>query len=173
VGDWVRHQLMLLTADARAAPPGGRRGILVGSPGAQPAGARGYELLLGTIDLLGRKHGGTMVNGTAPGRLHCSLRAVAAACEALNSGQYDLVLAGGVTTGVGAWTGGHHPAPAHVRVYDASPTGMAWKFPPCSSRPSNVIGLSWQPSTSRASTLPTWSSWSSTAPSTCGAQRRL
>jgi len=124
VGDWVRHQLMLLTADDRAAPPGGRRGILVGSPGAQPAGASGYGLLLGTIDLLGRKHRGTMVNGTAPGRLHCSLRAVAAACEALNSGQYDLVLAGGVTTGVGAWTGGHHPAAAHVRVYDASPTGM-------------------------------------------------
>ena len=100
-----------------------------GQPGApQPAGASVHELLLGTIDLLGRKHGVSAVNGTAPGGLHCSLRAVAAACEALNSGEYDLVLAGGVAKGVGAWTRGRRPAGRaagqHVRVYDASPTGM-------------------------------------------------
>jgi enediyne polyketide synthase len=140
VRDWVRHQLMLLTADDGAAPASGRRGVLIGSPGTPAPGGGGvHELLLGTIDLLGRKRGGTpvngttvngttvngtTVNGTAPGGLHCSLRAVAAACEALNSGQYDLVLAGGVTKGLGPWTGGRHPAGQHVRVYDASPTGM-------------------------------------------------
>jgi enediyne polyketide synthase len=125
VRDWVRHQLMLLTAGDRTAPPSGSRSVLIGSPGApQPAGASVPELLLGTIDLLGRKHGGTSVNGTAPGRLYCSLRAVAAACEALNSGQYDLVLAGGVTRGVGTWARGRRPAGQYVRVYDASPTGM-------------------------------------------------
>ncbi len=125
VRDWVRHQLMLLTTGDRTTPPGGTQGILIGSPGAsQPAGASVHELLLGTIDLLGRKRGGTTVNGTAPGGLHCSLRAVAAACEALDSGQYDLVLAGGVTKGVGSWTRGGRPAGQHVRVYDASPTGM-------------------------------------------------
>jgi enediyne polyketide synthase len=129
VRDWVRHQLMLLTAGDRAAPRGGSRGVLVGSPGtAQPAGASVHELLLGTIDLLGPKHGVTTVNGTAPGGLHCSLRAVAAACEALNSGQYDLVIAGGVAKGVGAWPRGRgqggRAAEQSVRVYDASPTGM-------------------------------------------------
>jgi len=134
VRDWVRHQLRLLTAGEDtvtngagangARPPGGGRGVLVGSAGIpQPSGADVHELLLGTIDLLGRQPGGTAVNGTAPGALHCSLRAVAAACEALNAGEYDLALAGGVAKGVGAWTRGRHPAGGHVRVYDASPTG--------------------------------------------------
>jgi enediyne polyketide synthase len=125
VRDWVRHQLMLLTAGDRTTPPSGSRAVLIGSPGApQPTGASVHELLLGTIDLLGRKHGGTSVNGTAPGGLYCSLRAVAAACEALNSGQYDLVLAGGVTRGVAIGARGCRPAGQYVRVYDASPTGM-------------------------------------------------
>src|SRR5579863_1291201 len=128
VRDWVRHQLMLLIAGDRTAPPDGSRGILVGSAGGQPTGASVNELLLGTIDLLGRKQAVTRVNGTARGALHCSLRAVAAACEALNSGQYDLVLAGGVAKGVGAWARERRPAgqaaEQHVRVYDASPTGM-------------------------------------------------
>lgn len=59
---------------------------------------------------------------------HCSLRAVTAACEALNSGEFDLVLAGGVAKGVGA-AAGERAVPAagqaveQVRVYDASPTG--------------------------------------------------
>ena len=128
VRDWVRHQLMLLTGGDRAALPDGSRGVLVGSAGTLPAGASVNELLLGTIDLLGRKQAVTRVNGTAPGALHCSLRAVAAACEALNSGQYDLVLAGGVAKGVGARMREHRPArwaaEQYVRVYDASPTGM-------------------------------------------------
>jgi enediyne polyketide synthase len=66
------------------------------------------------------------VNGSAPGGLHCSLRAVTAACDALNSGEFDLVLAGGVAKGVGSWARGHSastPTAKHVRVYDASPTG--------------------------------------------------
>lgn len=65
-----------------------------------------------------------------PDGFHCSLRAVTAACEALNSGKYDLVLAGGVAKGVGSWSrGGPAPVPApvpateQVRVYDARPTG--------------------------------------------------
>ena len=48
----------------------------------------------------------------------CSLRAVAAACEALSSGEFDLMLAGGVSTGSG---GGVRPQ--DIRVYDANPTG--------------------------------------------------
>jgi enediyne polyketide synthase len=64
---------------------------------------------------------------------HCSLRAVTAACEALNSGEFDLVLAGGVAKGIGAWfrdqpasgaTAASGTAAEQVRVYDASPTGM-------------------------------------------------
>jgi enediyne polyketide synthase len=128
VRDWVRHQLMLLIAGDGTTPPDGSRGVLVGSAGGPPTGASVNELLLGTIDLLGRKQAVTRVNGTAPGALHCSLRAVTAACEALNSGQYDLVLAGGVAKGIGAWARGCRPpgqaAEQHVRVYDASPTGM-------------------------------------------------
>jgi enediyne polyketide synthase len=128
VRDWVGHQLMLLTAGDRTALPGGSTGVLVGSAGApRQAGASVDELLLGTIGLLGRRQAVTRVNGTAPAGLHCSLRAVAAACEALVSGQYDLVLAGGVTKGVGAWARGRcpagHAAGPDVRVYDASPTG--------------------------------------------------
>ena len=128
VRDWVRHQLRLLTGGDRIASAGGSRGVLIGSARApQPVGASVHDLLLGTIDLVGRNHGVSAVNGTAPGGLHCSLRAVAAACEALNAGEYDLVLAGGVAKGVGAWTRGREPADLaaeqHVRVYDASPTG--------------------------------------------------
>jgi hypothetical protein len=61
-----------------------------------------------------------------PGAQLCSLRAVAVACEALNSGQFDLVLVGGVAQGVGGWTSGpaaSGPCTQQVRVYDASPTG--------------------------------------------------
>jgi len=70
--------------------------------------------------------GTAVVNGPGPAGLHCSLRAVTAACEALSSGQFDLVLAGGVAEGVDGWMHGHAAASAtddHVRVYDASPTG--------------------------------------------------
>jgi enediyne polyketide synthase len=129
VGDWVRHQLRLFTAAEGTAvngtaPPAGGRGVLVGSARMpRPAGADVHDLLLDHIELLGWKRGATALNGTAPGGLHCSLRAVAAASEALNSREYDLVLAGGVAKGIGAWTCRHPPACGHVRVYDASPTG--------------------------------------------------
>jgi acyl transferase domain-containing protein len=50
--------------------------------------------------------------------LHCSLRAVVAGCEALTAGEFDLAVAGGVSTGIG-----HGWAAGDVRVYDADPTG--------------------------------------------------
>jgi Beta-ketoacyl synthase, C-terminal domain len=66
------------------------------------------------------------LDGTPPS---CSLTAVAAACEALNAGELDMVLAGGVSTGINpAWLS--HCARAgglargDVRIYDASPSGM-------------------------------------------------
>ena len=108
----------------------GSRGVLVGSAGApQPTGRqRQRAAATAPSTCSAASTPSRRVNGTAPGTLHCSLRAVAAACEALNSGEYDLVLAGGVAKGVGAWA--REPRPAgraaeqHVRVYDASPTGM-------------------------------------------------
>jgi enediyne polyketide synthase len=84
--------------------------------------------------------------GPAANAHTCSLRAIADACDRLNSGQLDLVLAGGVSMGIEpAWldyrartaapaipttpdgpttpTTPTTPAEADVRVYDASPTG--------------------------------------------------
>ena len=62
-------------------------------------------------------------------RYSCSLRAIAAACELLRTGQLDLVLAGGVTEGIDpVWLAYRAHAGAladdDVRVYDVSPTGM-------------------------------------------------
>ncbi|HTR93699.1 MAG TPA: polyketide synthase [Trebonia sp.] len=155
VRDWVRRRLGLLTGGHAAgkASPGSRKGALAGRNGGQkPAGASVHDLIFGTIGLMGRRHpasvNGTESDGTnlrsttlkAAGRdgaeagvagrdgFHCSLRAVTAACEALNSGEFDLVLAGGVTKGAGA-PAGERAVPAagpdveQVRVYDASPTG--------------------------------------------------
>jgi hypothetical protein len=58
----------------------------------------------------------------------CSLGAVAAACEALNAGELDLMLAGGVSTGIDpdwlsdrARAGGL--ATREMRIYDTSPSG--------------------------------------------------
>jgi enediyne polyketide synthase len=71
-------------------------------------------------------NGSSSSHGEPSGDQHCSLRAVAAACEALNSGEFDLVLAGGVAKGVGGWARGRGSsarAARQVRVYDASPTG--------------------------------------------------
>jgi len=58
----------------------------------------------------------------------CSLRAVVAGCEALNAGEFDLVVVGGVNMGVGhggvSGTSEASPPTDDVRVYDASPSGM-------------------------------------------------
>jgi enediyne polyketide synthase len=60
--------------------------------------------------------------------LSCSLRAVATACDALDSGALDLVLAGGVSMGIDPeWlsrrTDAGSLAAEDIRVYDVSPTG--------------------------------------------------
>jgi enediyne polyketide synthase len=152
VHDWVRRQLGLLAGGHGAGSPRRRRVALAGHNGGQkPAGASVHDLIFGTIGLMGRRHTAAPVNDTkshgttlrsttlkAAGRdgaeadvarrdgFHCSLRAVTAACEALDSGEFDLVLAGGVAKGVGAWARelpAAGPAVEQVRVYDASPTG--------------------------------------------------
>ncbi len=56
----------------------------------------------------------------AASAIGCSLRAVATACEALNNGEFDLMLAGGVAVGSGGDVQG-----CDMRVYDANPTGAA------------------------------------------------
>jgi acyl transferase domain-containing protein len=58
----------------------------------------------------------------------CSLAAVAAACEVLNSGELDLVLAGGVSTGIDQTWLSHRGragelATGNVRIYDTNPSG--------------------------------------------------
>jgi enediyne polyketide synthase len=154
VRDWVRGQLGLLgllAGGPDAGSPGNRRDSLGGhNGGLKSAGTSVHDLIFGTIGLMGRRHPAAPVIGTkspgmalrgttmkaagrdgaeadvaGPDGFNCSLRAVTAACDALNSGEFDLVLAGGVATGVGAWDrerpGG--PAVEQVRVYDASPTG--------------------------------------------------
>lgn len=132
VRGWVHRHLGVLMADDAVPSRAGRRDARTSGNGVlRPVGANLNDLLLGTIGIVRSSHGiptvnGTAaVNGSAPGGLHCSLRAVTAACDALNSGEFDLVLAGGVAKGVSSW-GGHAasaPTAKHVRVYDASPTG--------------------------------------------------
>ena len=130
---WVHRHLGALAADDTVTSRARGRGAQVaGNRAPRPAGAVLHDLLVGTIGAVRANHGTTSATGTAvmngpvPAGLHCSLRAVTAACEALNSGQFDLVLAGGVAEGVDGWMHGYAAASAtddHVRVYDASPTG--------------------------------------------------
>jgi acyl transferase domain-containing protein len=92
-GHWVRERLNPASAAAgsrRMSPPGSKRA------------ARSRQA----------------VGDYADAALHCSLRAVVAACEGLTAGEFDLVVAGGVSTGIG-----HGLAAGDVRVYDADPTG--------------------------------------------------
>jgi Beta-ketoacyl synthase, C-terminal domain/Beta-ketoacyl synthase, N-terminal domain len=137
VGDWVYQQLRLITAADGAVPAevlprqdtGSllTSGLLAGGEGiARPTGGTFKELVLGPVNgAHANSVNGTSVNGAVPG-LHCSLRAVTAACEALNSGAFDVVLAGGVARSSEVWRHGA-TAPVrsarHVRVYDARPTG--------------------------------------------------
>jgi enediyne polyketide synthase len=136
VRDWVDQQLRML-APGDPEPTRARRRHLVVSDAPPLRRVRaGFHDFLGNISIPRPSHGdravnsaahGTAVmNGSAPSALHCSLRAVAQACTALNAGEFDLVLAGGVTKGVGGWP--RDPTAAgqaagSVRVYDASPTG--------------------------------------------------
>jgi hypothetical protein len=55
----------------------------------------------------------------ASSAISCSLRAVAIACDALNRGEFDVMLAGGVAVG-----GGGSARERDIRVYDAHPTGI-------------------------------------------------
>jgi enediyne polyketide synthase len=134
VSDWVqRHLGTFGSVAAGPALTDGASGPASGGA-VRPAGG-GPDLVLGTIDAVSLSHGlaavngASLVNGTAsangllPRGHRCSLRAIAIACEALDAGEYDLVLAGGVAKGLGAWTQRRAPAADEVRVYDASPTG--------------------------------------------------
>jgi enediyne polyketide synthase len=74
----------------------------------------------------GAANGAAVANAVLPAGLHCSLRAVTEACEALNAAEFDLTLAGGVAKGIESWSAGPARALAteNIRVYDACPTGL-------------------------------------------------
>jgi enediyne polyketide synthase len=133
---WVHQQLQMLTPGTLAAPRAHRRSSRVSHvPALRPVGSGIHEFFLSAIGtvrqgrgtaLNGTANGTAVMNGSVPGGLHCSLRAVAEACEALNAGEFDLVLAGGVAVGAGGWPRSHAGAAwagEHIRVYDLSPTG--------------------------------------------------
>lgn len=137
VRDWVQRQLRMLAPGDPVSTRARRRRLAV-SDAVPPrrVGAGLHGLLHGSISIPRPSHGGTaldgtvngtaVVNGSVPAALHCSLRAVAQACAALNAGEFDLVLAGGVAKGVGDWPrdlAASGLAPESVRVYDVSPTG--------------------------------------------------
>lgn len=112
-GHWVRERLSPAEA-ARAA----------GAGASLPGPRRAARSRRAARDGAGRLDGAAGANGG----LHCSLRAVVAACEGLTAGEFDLVVAGGVSTGIGpdrASTGTRASArtAGGVRVYDAVPTG--------------------------------------------------
>ena len=133
VRGWVHRQLgVLMAGDGITSRTGSRNARASENGILRPVGTSLNDLLLGTIGIVRPSHGipavngAAAVNGSVPGGLHCSLRAVTAACDALNSGEFDLVLAGGVAKGIGSWVRGRAaaaPTAKHVRVYDASPTG--------------------------------------------------
>jgi enediyne polyketide synthase len=138
VAGWVRRQLGLRAATDGALVAGSREAAGRAS-GQRPALPSLQDLILGAIDAVSIGYdanetgsatgpeafqGAGVLHGAASGGLHCSLRAVAAACEALSAGHFDLVLAGGVATGVGGWLPTAAPSPAGIRLYDTRPTGM-------------------------------------------------
>jgi hypothetical protein len=115
VSDWVRDRLGLVTA------------VTAGKGAAGPEDAAAPEHAAGPEDAAGP---GAIAGagGAGLGVLHCSLRAVAAACEALNAAEFDLVLAGGVSRGIDyGWltrrAQARSLATGDMRVYDVSPTG--------------------------------------------------
>jgi enediyne polyketide synthase len=131
---WVRRRLKTCGSPRPAAADEHRPAPAAG--GRRPAQPMLPELVLGAIDAASAGHGGvqgrraslglTTLTASGPSGVQpCSLRAVTAACEALAAGEFDLVLAGGVTRGTGGWAGDRGPSgrAAPVRVYDARPTG--------------------------------------------------
>ena len=131
VRDWVHRQLRTLTPADLVATRTLHRDGAAGVPASRPASGGFHEFVLGAVGTAHPggdtpRNGTAVVNGSAPGGLNCSLRAVAEACEALNAGEFDLVLVGGVARGIGHGPHGRTgPAPSAqlVRVYDRSPTG--------------------------------------------------
>jgi len=139
VRDWVERQLRMLASGDPVSTRGRRRHLVVGDVAPAPlrrVGAGLHDFFLGNINIPRPGHGGTalaeavrgtsLLGGSVPGTAHCSLRAVAQACAALNSGAFDLVLAGGVAKGAGDWArqyAAEGPGAEWVRVYDASPSG--------------------------------------------------
>jgi enediyne polyketide synthase len=141
VARWVRRQLRLRAGDPGRGPAPADSLEAASAASAPGGGSRRARvalkvLVLGAADAMSTVHGAGpdgragRGSGVPPGGQHCSLRAVTAACEALSSGEFDLVLAGGVARGAGRWArrpaaGG--PAAGRdqypVRVYDASPSG--------------------------------------------------
>jgi hypothetical protein len=126
VHDLIFGTIGLMGRRHPAAPVNGTSAHGANSHGAdsQRTSSHGTTLRGATLKAMGRD--GAKASVPEPDGLHCSLRAVTAACEALNSGEYDLVLAGGASKGVGSWSRGAPaaaPAAEQVRVYDASPTG--------------------------------------------------
>jgi enediyne polyketide synthase len=113
-------------ADVMDTVHGGPGGPGPARPGAAGPGAGNGASLNGAVLNGPGRSGAVMLPGAVPGGPHCSLRAVAAACEALSCGEFDLVLAGGVARGIGRLARGRASsalAAGPVRVYDASPTG--------------------------------------------------
>jgi hypothetical protein len=144
-----RHTLAAETAVAALAdvPPGGREfgagsgrtGVIIADtpePGTEDVSEWVRERLR-LVGIIADGNGSGAANsagaasssaGAASRELYCSLRAVAAACEALNAGEFDLVLAGGVSRGIDSgWRSRRAdsgpPATGDMRVYDVSPTG--------------------------------------------------
>jgi len=127
--DTVAAALADVPSSARAVPPD-RIGVIVADipePGTPHAGDWVRERL-GLTALAAEGNGTAAQAATGHAGPQCSLRAVVAACEALNAGEFDLVIAGGVSMGVGGHEVSGTPAcssPAGgVRVYDAAPSGM-------------------------------------------------
>lgn len=140
VAGWVRRHLKAGAASGPASAAAGRHPAP--GPGSRPARASLPELVLGAIDAASAGYGGVpghrsgvsgttrttaaLTAGGSSGAEPCSLRAVTAACEALATGEFDLVLAGGVARGTGGWArprGSAGRAASPVRVYDAKPSG--------------------------------------------------
>jgi enediyne polyketide synthase len=125
---WVGRQLRFGERVTGAAEPTARHGAPAGH---HRAGNPFDDRVVAVPDVAepGRDaptlNGAATANAVLPAGLHCSLRAVTEACEALNSGEFDLVLAGGVAKGIDGWMTAPLRALAseNIRVYDASPTG--------------------------------------------------